>query len=168
MPQSEEQTKRKIGRPSKFSQELAAEICQRIAEGESLRSVCRDERIPTARTIFNWMGENPSFLQQYTRAKEDRADTHGEEIVELADMPPKYIIDDKGIERVDHGFEAWRKTRIDARKWTASKLKPKSWGDRVQLAGDADNPLKIDATIEADETFKAILQNLELRKQADE
>lgn len=168
MPQSEEQTKRKVGRPSKFSPELAAEICQRIAEGESLRSVCRDERIPTVLTIYNWMGAHPEFLQQYTRAKEDRADTHGEEIVELADLPPKYIVDDKGIERVDHGFEAWRKTRIDARKWTASKLKPKSWGDRMQLAGDADNPLKIDATIEADETFRAILQNLELRKQADE
>ena len=70
-----------------------------------------------------------------------------------------------GFEVVDTGWLQWQRQRIDSRKWCASKLKPKKYGDRVSLAGDADNPLKSEVQVEAGELFQQILQNMELKKQ---
>ena len=45
------------------------------------------------------------------------------------------------------------------------EMKPKKYGDRVSLAGDAENPLQTSVQVEASELFTSILQNLELKKQ---
>ena len=55
-------------------------------------------------------------------------------IAELAAMEPRYIVNNlTGERRIDPGFEAWRKTEIDARKWLASKILPKVYGDKIEL-----------------------------------
>ena len=69
--------------------------------------------------------------------------------------------------KLDNAFLQWQKNRIDARKWTAMKLKPKKYGDKLALAGDADNPLKTETTIQAGELFNSILKNMELKKQSE-
>jgi nitrogen fixation-related uncharacterized protein len=119
--------------------------------------------MPVHSTIYLWLLQNKQFSDNYTRARDEQADTLADEIHALADEPPAEIVDDKGISRVDGGWVTWQKNRVDARKWVASKLKPKKYGERQVLAGDADNPLevKVESTI-----FDTLLSNLELTNQA--
>lgn len=154
---------KKLGRPSSYTKEKAAEICARLVNGESLRSICRDDNMPDVKTVYLWMAQNETFLQQYTKAKEDQADTLQEDILDIADTEPMQVVDDKGVARIDSAHVNWMRLRIDSRKWIASKLKPKKYGDRQIVAGDAENPLemKVDTAI-----FDALLTNLELTKQS--
>lgn len=135
--------KKKIGRPSKYTPETVAEILKRISNGESLRKITKDEHMPHMDTVYLWLLKHPEFSEQYTRAREEQAETLADEIVALADEEPVQIVDDKGVCRVDSGWVTWQRNRVDARKWVAAKLKPKKYGDRVALAGDAEAPVVV-------------------------
>lgn len=115
-------TKSNGGRPSTYSAAIANRICERIAEGEPLTKICRDEAMPSYRTVLNWRVKDSEFLQMYTRAREDAGDTLADEIRELAQK----------VERGKLDPNAGR-VAIDALKWIASKLKPKVYGDRSQV-----------------------------------
>jgi len=154
---------KKTGRPSTYTKDKAAEVCARLVEGESLRSICRDPAMPDIKTIYLWMGQNEEFLHQYAKAKEDQADTLQEDILDIADTLPEQVVDDKGIARVDAAYVNWMRLRVDSRKWIASKLKPKKYGDRTTLAGDKDNPVEVRASTEI---FDAVLANIEMTAQA--
>ena len=118
----------RTGRPSKYSQELADIICTRLACGESMRSVCLDKDMPAMPTVWRWIRERDEFRKQYDRAKHESADVHAEEMVDIA----------------DHGEDVARdRLRIDTRKWVASKLKPKKYGDKASLDVDTGRDIKI-------------------------
>jgi len=155
-------TKKKMGRPTKYSPELAAEILTRIAEGESLRKITMEAGMPSHSSVYLWLLQSPEFSDKYVRAREEQAETLADEIVAIADEPPAEVTDDKGVSRTDSGWVTWQKNRVDARKWVAAKLKPKKYGERVTHAGDAENPLEIKANTEI---FDTVLQTLELAKQ---
>jgi hypothetical protein len=121
--------------------------------------------MPVLSTVYLWMLRDLVFSEQYARAREEQAETLADEIVALADEDPMQVVDDKGIARVDSAWVTWQKNRVDARKWVASKLKPKKYGDRVAVAGDAENPLKVD--VEAKGLFDSILQSMELKKKQE-
>jgi transposase-like protein len=127
------------GRPPIYSPELTAEICARIADGQSIRKICRDESMPAMPTIFFWLREYPEFLEQYNVAKESQADALAEDLLEIADMPPQ--INEKG--GVDSGDVAHMRLRIDTRKWIASKLKPKKYGDKIEQEIKGDMSLTV-------------------------
>lgn len=111
-----------IGRPSEYTQEIADKICEELSMGNSLRTVCAASDMPAIRSVFYWMRTNKSFLQQYTRAKEESSDALAEEIQDIADE----VLEDK---------EAINKARlrIDTRKFIMAKMKPKKYGDKVDL-----------------------------------
>jgi hypothetical protein len=158
---------KKLGRPSKYTDELATEICERIINGESLNKITKDAHMPDVRQVYRWLNSKESFRQQYAHAKEDQADTYADEIVAIADEQPElipiYDKDGKLIEvKVDTAFIAWQKNRIDARKWTSSKLKPKKWGERQIISGDAENPLEVK---QSSDMLNAILLNMQFIKQ---
>lgn len=126
----------KIGRPSTYTEDLCGRICQRLAEGESLRAVCRDDDMPAMSSVFKWLSEYPAFSEQYARAREAQADTLFDDILEIAD-------DARNDWMVRHGDDdaGWQangehiqraKLRVEARKWMAGKLQPKKYGDKVQ------------------------------------
>jgi hypothetical protein len=159
---------KKMGRPSSFTQHLADLICVRIAEGESLRKICEDEEMPDRVTIYRWLAAYPEFCNQYTRAREDQADTYADEIMAIADETPDLnpILDRNGalIEiQLHSAYLQWQKQRIDARKWTAMKLKPKKYGDRQILAGDSESPIAVQN--DAMTILAAAVKNLELKRQ---
>jgi hypothetical protein len=154
--------KKKVGRPTKYSPELAAEILTRIAEGESLRKITMEAGMPNHSSVYLWLLQHPEFSDKYVRAREEQAETLADEIVAIADEPPAEVTDDKGVSRTDSGWVTWQKNRVDARKWVAAKLKPKKYGERVTHAGDAENPLEIKASTEI---FDTVLQTMELAKQ---
>ena len=112
------------GRPTDYSPELTARICERLAVGESLRSICRDDAMPSMASIFLWLSKHPEFSEQYARAREAQAESHADRIVEIAD-------DDT----IDPNH---KRIMVDARKWVASKLKPKRYGDKAEVEHKGD------------------------------
>lgn len=127
------------GRPSKYSQELIDSFCKRVAEGRSVRDVCTDDDMPSRETIYNWLKDERkvSFLDQYARATEQRADAIFDEMLDIADngendWMEKRHGDDEESTWVLNGEHVQRsKLRIDARKWALSKMQPKKYGDKI-------------------------------------
>jgi len=72
-------------RPLEFNEAVADAICERLADGESLRSICRDDEMPAKSTVFKWLGLIPAFADQYARARETQADSLADDIVDIAD-----------------------------------------------------------------------------------
>jgi hypothetical protein len=167
-PEVQPAKEKKLGRPTSFTEDIADVICDRIAEGESLKAICADEDMPSRMTVYRWLQAFPDFCDRYTRAREDQADTLADEIIAIADEQPEVIavLDKHGAlieHKLDSAFLAWQKNRIDARKWTAMKLKPKKYGDKVQVGGDPENPLEVKN--EAMDILAAAVKNLELKRQ---
>src|SRR5258708_5885028 len=75
----------KTGRPSSFSDALGTVICERLSQGESLRRICGDERMPDKSTVLRWLAVHQEFRDQYARAREAQADYWAEEIIEISD-----------------------------------------------------------------------------------
>lgn len=125
------------GRPSEFTQEKADAICERLADGESLRSICDDDDMPNKSTVFRWLAAHEAFRDQYARARETQADTMADEILDIADdghndwMMKRYGDDERWVEN----GEVLRRSqlRIEARKWLAAKMLPKKYGDKSQM-----------------------------------
>ena len=151
-----------------FDQKVADIICIGLSEGMSLRQILKADTtgvLPAQSTVYEWLLRQPAFAEQYARAREEQADTNADEILEIADeMPPKFT-DDKGRVYLDQTYILWQKQRIEARKWTAMKLRPKKYGDKLALGGDADAP-----PIKTEETSSSrlfdIIRNLEMTKRA--
>lgn len=117
------------GRPTTYTEDLANEICRRIMEGESLRSIVETEGMPNRSTVHLWLATKSQFSDQYARAREDQADTLADELIELADNAT-----DVNKARL----------QIDTRKWAASKLKPKKYGDKLDMTTNGkDLPIPI-------------------------
>lgn len=122
------------GRPEIHTDELALRVCGELALGKSLRTVCEIDGMPSISTIFKWLHERPEFSKQYARAKEEAAELFSEDMLEIADSSSGDVQRDR--------------LRVDTRKWIASKLKPKKFGDKVeqQISGTLElRRLVIDA-----------------------
>ena len=116
----------------KFSQEIFDEICVRIASGESLRKICKDDKMPALVNVWRWLNDDEALSKQYTHAREEQAETLADEIQEICDaeMP----MDAFG--KIDAGAVNQARLKIDARKWIASKLKPKRFGDYTKIQAE--------------------------------
>jgi len=117
---------------STYDAEIAMAICERIASGESVRRICMDENMPAQSTVYKWLVENETFSEKYARAREVQAEFLAEEIIHIADdSSGDRVADEDGNERMDAEFVARSRLRVDARKWYASKVAPKKYGDKV-------------------------------------
>jgi hypothetical protein len=95
-------------------------VCDEIAKGKSLREICAPDDMPAPSTICLWLKESIDFAEQYAHAREQQAELYADEIIEIAD---KAKPDDVQVARL----------QVDARKWKASKLAPKKYGDKLDL-----------------------------------
>lgn len=121
-----------MGRPSDFSQEIADTICERLADGESLRAICSDDDMPSTSAVCRWLAANDGFREQYAHARELQADALFDDCLAIADgttLKAKEDVQD-------------RRLQIDTRKWMAGKLKGK-YSDKVKHVGgdEGDNPI---------------------------
>uniref|UniRef100_UPI003F495D0D terminase small subunit-like protein n=1 Tax=Ensifer adhaerens TaxID=106592 RepID=UPI003F495D0D len=128
-----------LGRPNSFTDQMAALICERISNGESLRSICDDDGFPSKSTVFKWLSENEAFSDQYARAREAQADAIFDDILSIADDARNDWMEKRDSEGENLGWrengEAVRRSqlRIEARKWMAGKLRPKKYGEKLDL-----------------------------------
>lgn len=121
----------------KFSQEIFDEICVRIAEGESLRKICKDDKMPSLVAVWKWLNNSEELVKQYTRAREEQAETFVDEILDIADeSKDDTSIDENGKLIINQEVIARSRLRVDSRKWIASKLKPKRFGDYTKIQAE--------------------------------
>jgi hypothetical protein len=121
----------------KFSQELFDEICEKIANGESLRKICKDDKMPNLTSVWKWLNNNEELSKQYARAREEQAETFVDEILEIADNnKDDTFIDENGKLIINQEVIARSRLRVDSRKWIASKLKPKRFGDYTKIQAE--------------------------------
>lgn len=128
------------GRPTDYTQELADRICERLADGESMRSIARDDEMPAKATMFRWLREKPEFKDQYAIAKEESCDALFEELLDIADDGSndwmQYRFKEDGEEcigwKVNGEAINRSRLRLDTRKWALSKLKPKKYGEKLE------------------------------------
>ena len=129
-----------FGRPSIYNPELAAQICEHIAQGKSLRTIAEMEGTPHQATIMAWLdGSHPDFSEQYARAREAQADKLAEETLLIADESSQdtYVDADGNVKTNTEAIQR-SKLRVDTRKWLASKMAPKKYGDKVAIGGADD------------------------------
>ena len=128
------------GRPTEYTEELGAEICERIANGATLTRLCEEEDMPERRRVTRWLMSNPEFAALYARAREQQVDYEADEMLDIADN----ISEDAYVEfhpltgqpyaKID-GFTAKRaQVMIDTRKWRAERLNRRVFGQKVEHA----------------------------------
>ena len=128
------------GRPSTYSQEIADEVCRRLAGGESLRAICRDEGIPDESTVRLWaLDDREGFAAQYARAREVQFLAIADELLEIADdgrndWMQRRGNDERGGWELNGEHIQRSRVRIDTRKWMLSKMLPKVYGDKTEVA----------------------------------
>jgi hypothetical protein len=121
---------RKRGRPSDYTDDIATAICDRLAEGESLRAICATEGMPDKATVLRWIGRHKEFRDQYAWAREAQADDILEEILEIAKEVKKTDAQGKVTWVVDKEHIARCSLRIDALRGIVGLLAPKKYGIR--------------------------------------
>jgi hypothetical protein len=162
----------KVGRPTDFTPELGDDICERICDGESLRSICSDEDMPNRATVFRWIAKHEEFRDQYAQSREAQAEVLADEIMDISDDGSNDWMERKNADGENIGWsvngEAIQrsKLRVDSRKWVASKLLPKKYGEKLDIKHDG----KIDSNADTDprQLARAILSVLGDAKIDDE
>lgn len=118
------------GRPSSYTPEIAAQILEELTYADGgLEEVCAKEGMPSDRTVYRWLAQNEDFRQEYARAREVAGDVQAARALRDA-LDAK----DAGLGRL----------AFDARKWTASKLAPKKYGDKLDLNHGGELGLKVE------------------------
>ncbi len=120
-----------------YTPELAAKFCAAIADGGTLRSVCKKVGMPSKATVFRWLGEHVEFQKMYEAATDERTDVMIDEIVDIADNC-----------KADKDSIRKAKLRIDARVEQAQRMKPKKYGSKVQLTGDGGGAIETKSTLD--------------------
>lgn len=132
-------------------------ICARIARAEFLETIAKDYDLSAA-TLSLWLNREDN-VKIYVRARESQADKFAEDIIKIADDGENdTYTDDQGQIKINQDVIARSRLRVDARKWLASKMAPRKYGEKLELSGDADNPLtfKLTATSMTDDELAAI------------
>jgi len=129
-----------VGRPCEYTPEISDRICAGIANGKSLRTILKADNMPGMSTVFEWLRKFPEFAEQYARARDAQADALADEIQDIADDGSNDYMEE--LDKKTGECIGWRQNgeaaqrsrlRVDARKWIASKLKPKRYGDKLDV-----------------------------------
>lgn len=117
-----------------YTPELAQNIVDRVANGETVYAICQEENTPGRRTFSDWVRKYPDLAAQYARAQADRAD-HRADII---DQICKQLLEGKIASDV-------ARVAIDTQKWQAGKDNPKKYSDKhqIELTGKDGEPLSV-------------------------
>lgn len=134
--------KKKIGAPTIYTEELADRICELVATHTlGTNQLCKQhDWMPSEDTIYKWRYRHSSFAEKYALAKSKQAELMVEQIIDISDdKSDDLLYDELGNKKLDPGAIAHRRLQVDTRKWYASKLAPKIYGDRSN-ANDDNKP----------------------------
>lgn len=129
-------TTRGRGRPSKFTDKLAAEICERLGKGEPLAAICRDAHMPKVQTVSDWRSRDEGFSVSIARARVEGFDAIAAECLRIADTPVvgvKIRKSNDGTEETREDMLAHRKLQIETRLKLLAKWDAKRYGDKIDV-----------------------------------
>jgi transposase len=119
------------GRPTDYSEENASELCALIAQGLSLRKAC-EQTNRSLSVVWSWLTKHEGFQSQYARAKEESGDSDQDRLDEIAEKVLTGELDPQAA-----------RVAADIIKWSASKKKPKKYGDKLDIGNANDTPFQI-------------------------
>ena len=114
---------RRRGRPSLYTPETVAMISNRLADGESLKAICRCPGSPSECAVL-WVATRPEFRRHYDLARQLGTHSIAEDVLEIADGRWSSLEAIKEARR-----------RIDAKKWHLGRMAPKRRGPRPVTGG---------------------------------
>ena len=133
-------------RISKYTKATADEICNRIAEGEPLRPICRQMNIAW-RTVYHWLEDHKDFAERFAKAREIGFDAIAEEALEIANTPLLGKIETrKGGKLVEVRKEdmlGHRKLQIETRLKLLAKWNPKKYGEKLETTHKGSLPVAL-------------------------
>lgn len=137
------------GRPSTFTQAVADAICERLAKGEPLAQICRDEDMPAVRTVSDWKAAHEAFAADFAHAREEGYDQIAADCLDIADETGKDTIYGDNGARADTEWISRSKLRIETRLKLLAKWDPKRYGDKMDVnhGGQGDNPINMNWSI---------------------
>lgn len=138
------------GRPSSYTKAKADQICRLMAEGKSLREICRADGMPGMSSVWRWLEAHESFRKQYAQARERQAEALFAEMLAIADTPMVGTVETskewgteiKSADMIEH-----RRLQIETRKWMLGKLKPKVYGAAVDGEEGDTVPTPVQVTV---------------------
>lgn len=156
--------KRQRGRPSLYTEERAAEILERLSNGEPLAQICRDDGMPAVSTITLWKQTHEGFAEKFARARDDGFDVIAADCLHIADTPLEGVreetTDDGKTKRVREDMLGHRKLQVETRLKLLAKWDPRRYGDKLAVGGADDLPpiaSKSDVTLSPAEAYKRML-----------
>jgi hypothetical protein len=148
-----------------ITDDIFFQICERMVEGESVRSICRDPLMPSISNFMKCLRDSPSYAESYAKAIQMRADAMFEEILDIADDgtndfmlknaedPTSVVLNGEHVQR--------SRLRVDTRKWTLARMNSKKYGDKHYVGGVEDAPIKVQNTIDVSNLSLEELETLE-------
>lgn len=136
-----------------ISESIRAAICEQLADGKSLREICRQDGMPSIWAFLRAVEADPELAQQYARCKEAGIEALAADILHIANTPQLGVIRttkaDGGIEEKQADMIEHRRLQVDARKWLLSKLAPKKYGDKIDhtIGGPDGGPIKVQRVV---------------------
>lgn len=112
---------------SEYTDELFDSICSQLADGKSLKRICEADGMPDKATFYRWINNNKDLCDKYARAKDDGADALADDIQDIADNVLAGIVEPNA-----------GRVAGDLKKWAASKLKPKKYGDKTDITSGGE------------------------------
>lgn len=133
------------GRPSTFTQEIADEICRRLAQGEPLAQICRDDNMPAVRTVSDWKKASEAFSADFAHAREEGFDQIAADCLDIADETSNDTVYGESGARANTEWISRSKLRIETRLKLLAKWDPKRYGDKIDLnhGGQDGNPVNM-------------------------
>ncbi len=149
------------GRPAEYTQEIGDYICEQIAQGKSLNSICKKDSMPNDSTVYRWLlathnTDLDQFRDNYALAREIQYQRMGDELMDIADDGLNdYVIsnsDDGDIARVNPEAIGRSRLRVETRKWFMSKVLPK-FKDKPEPETDKE-PTPVHITVQVEDARK--------------
>ena len=119
--------------------DILEQVFDWVAEGKTLRSFCRQDGMPSYRTIYRWLDENPEALSRFARAREDGADAIAEEGLEILETFPMSTSNGS----IDTGHVSWLKNRFEGRMKLLAKWFPQRYGDKQTVQHEGGVTLNV-------------------------
>jgi hypothetical protein len=131
---------KKMGRPVEPVPQWAADqLIKWISEGKTLRQWARENGVHYS-TVYLWLEKDKEFAQRFAQARDIGHDAIADETMEIIDAQPERIAGEGGG-KIDNGYVAWARNRVEQRLKLLAVWNPKKYGNRTTISGDPDNPL---------------------------
>lgn len=140
-----------VGRPTKFTQQLADDICERIALGETLADICADAHMPDRSNVWRWQKADETFRIAYALAREAQMEAWADDLLKISDDGRNDWMERHGEDNPGWALNGEHTTRsrlrLDTRRFLMAKIAPHRFGERLALTGAAGGPVEVAAEV---------------------